>query len=163
MGEHMIVIDLFKLKDGMLAEHWDVIQEMPDQTGLAITATNGTANIDERASAENSKQVVNRFYKSITNKQSPIELIKPDYIEHDPSVINSGKGLVDYLLGDPDRDIKIHRVIAEGDFAVVQSQFKRGGKAFVLYEILRVDTGKIAEHWSVEQAVPEGIEAEDMF
>jgi predicted SnoaL-like aldol condensation-catalyzing enzyme len=163
MDKHMVVIDLFKLKDGMLAEHWDAIQEMPDQTGLAITATNGTADIDERKSAENSKQVVNRFYESVINKQSPIELIKPDYIEHDPSVINSGKGLADYLSDDPDRDIKIHRVIAEGDFVVVQSQFKRGGKGFVRYEVFRVDTDKIAEHWSVEQAVPEGIEAEDMF
>jgi predicted SnoaL-like aldol condensation-catalyzing enzyme len=163
MGKHMVVIDLFKLKDGMLAEHWDAIQEMPDQTGLAITATNGIANIDEKASAENSKQVVNRFYKSIINKQSFIELIKPDYIEHDPSVISSGKSLGDYLSGDPDRDMKVHRVIAEGDFAAVQSQFKRGGKAFVLYEIFRVDADKIAEHWSVEQAVPEGIEPGDMF
>jgi predicted SnoaL-like aldol condensation-catalyzing enzyme len=163
MGKHMVVIDLFKLKNGMLAEHWDAIQEMPDQTGLAITATNGTADIDERKSAENSKQVVNRFYESVINKQSPIELIKPDYIEHDPTVISSGKGLLRYLSGDPDRGIKIHRVIAEGDFVVVQSQFKRGGKGFVFYEIFKVDTDKIAEHWSAEQAVPEGIEAENMF
>lgn len=163
MGKHMVVIDLFKLNDGMLAEHWDAIQEMPDQTGLAITATNGATDIDERKSAENSKQVVNRFYESVINKQSPIELIKPDYIEHNPTVISSGKDLADYLSDDPDRDIKIHRVIAEGDFVVVQSQFKRGGKGFVRYEVFRVDTDKIAEHWSVEQAVPEGIEAEDMF
>lgn len=163
MGKHMVVIDLFKLKDGMLAEHWDAIQEMPDQTGLAITATNGTTDIDKGKSAENSKQIVNRFYESVINKQSPIELIKPDYIEHDPSVINSGKGLANYLSGDPDRNIKIHRVIAEGDFVVVQSQFKRGGKGFVRYEIFRIGTDKIAEHWSAEQAVPEGIEAEDMF
>jgi predicted SnoaL-like aldol condensation-catalyzing enzyme len=163
MGKHMVVIDLFKLKDGMLAEHWDAIQEMPDQIGLDITATNGMANIDEKASAENNKQVVNRFYESIINRQLSIELIRPDYIEHDPSVIDSGKKLGIYLSDDPDREIKIHRVIAEGDFAVVQSQFKRGGKAFVLYDIFRVDINMIAEHWSVEQAVPEGIEAGDMF
>lgn len=163
MGKHLVVIDLFKLKDGMLAEHWDVIQEMPDQTGQSITATNGTSAIHETASAQNSKQVVNRFYEAVINKQLPAGLIKPDYIEHDPSLISSGKNLVDYLFAGHDRDIKIHRLIAEGDFVVVQSQFKRGGKAFVLYDIFRVEQDKIAEHWSAEQAVPEGIEAGDMF
>jgi len=163
MGKRMVVIDLFKLKGGMLAEHWDVIQEIPDQTGQAITATNGTRAIDQTASAENSKQVVNAFYQSVINKQLPAAFINPDYVEHDPSVVSGGKGLAEYLLTGPGREIKIHRVIAEGNFAVVQSQFKRGGKAFVFYQIFRVEDGKIAEHWSVEQAVPEGVEAGDMF
>jgi predicted SnoaL-like aldol condensation-catalyzing enzyme len=163
MGKHMIVIDLFKLKDGMLAEHWDAIQEIPDQTGLAITATNGTEQIDETASAANSKGVVNEFYKSICNKQKRVEFIKADYIEHDPLVIGSGKSLADYLLADGDRDIKIYRVIAEGNFVCTQSAFKRGGKAFVFYEIFRIDQDKIAEHWSVEQVVPDGVVVDDMF
>jgi predicted SnoaL-like aldol condensation-catalyzing enzyme len=163
MGKRMVVIDLFKLKDSMLAEHWDVIQEIPDQTGHTITATNGTATIDQTASAENSKQVVNAFYQSVINKQLPAAFINPDYVEHDPSVVSGGKGLAEYLLTDPGREIKIHRVIAEGNFVVVQLQFKRGGKGFVLYDIFRVEQDKIAEHWSVEQAVPEGVEAGDMF
>jgi predicted SnoaL-like aldol condensation-catalyzing enzyme len=163
MGRHMVVIDLFKLKDGMLAEHWDAIQEIPDQTGLAITASNGTEQIDETASAANSKRVVNAFYKSISNKQSPIEFIEVDYIEHDASVIDSGKSLADYLVAAHDRDIKIYQVIAEGDFVCTQSAIWRGGKAFVFYEIFRIDQDKIAEHWSVEQAVPDGVAVDDMF
>ncbi|WP_184550239.1 nuclear transport factor 2 family protein [Mucilaginibacter sp. FT3.2] len=163
MGKHMVVIDLFKLKDGMLAEHWDAIQEIPDEAGLVVTATNGTAEIDGAASAKISKRLVNAFYTAIINRQAPVNLLKVDYVEHGATVSNTGKGLAEYLLTDHDRDIKIHRVIAEGDFVVVQSQFKRGGKAFVFYEILRVESGKIAEHWSVEQVVPDGVVAEDMF
>jgi len=163
MGKRMVVIDLFKLKDGMLAEHWDAIQEIPDQTGLTITASNGTAEIDAAASAENSKQVVNAFYQAILDKKMPAELLKVDYTEHDPAVTGTGKALDEYLLTGHNREIKIHRVIAEGDFVVVQSQFKRGGKGFVFYQIFRVEAGKIAEHWSVQQAVPDGVEAGDMF
>jgi predicted SnoaL-like aldol condensation-catalyzing enzyme len=84
MGKHMLVIDWFKLKDGMLAEHWDAIQEIPDQTGLDITASKGTSEIDETASAENSKRVVSGFYNAIINKQSTAEFIDQHYIEHDP-------------------------------------------------------------------------------
>jgi predicted SnoaL-like aldol condensation-catalyzing enzyme len=165
MGKRMAVIDLFKLKDGMLAEHWDAIQDMPDQTDMVITATNGNAEIDENVSAANSKHIVDQFYKAIINKESSsviAQFFKTDYVEHDPGVINSGKSLVDYLCED-DRSIKVHRIISEGDFAVVQSAFKRGGKALALYEIFRIEQGKIAERWSVEQAIPDGVEPDAMF
>jgi predicted SnoaL-like aldol condensation-catalyzing enzyme len=163
MGKRMAVIDLFKLKDGMLAEHWDVIQAMPDQTGMAITATNGSTEIDVSASAANSKHVVEQFYKAIINKKSAADFMELNYTEHDPAVVSSGKSLVSYLSDAPHREIKIHRVIGEGDYAVVQSEFKREGKSYALYEIFRIARDKITERWSVEQAIPDEVEAEKMF
>lgn len=164
IGKRMAVIDLFKLKDGMLAEHWDAIQQISDQTGMSITATNGSYEIDQRASAVNNKEIVNQFYRAIMNKDSEAELnsfIDKAYIEHDPGII--GKGLINYLTDDANRVIKIHRIIGEGNFVVVQSEFKRRDKAFVFYEIFRVEHSKIAEHWSVEQAIPDGVEPAAMF
>jgi predicted SnoaL-like aldol condensation-catalyzing enzyme len=163
MGKRMAVIDLFKLKDGMLAEHWDAIQQTPDQTGMTITATNGSSEIDPSASATKSKEIVEQFYKAIIQKVSVTDLIKPDYVEHDPAVIHSGKSLDVYLNSDSSRQIKIHRIIGEGDFAAVQSAFKKGGKSFALYEIFRVAQDKITEHWSVEQVIPDGVEPDGMF
>ncbi len=162
MGKHMAVIDLFKLKDGMLTEHWDAIQSLSDENRKNITATNGTTEIDHGASTENSRFIVDQFYKAIVNKRSAHQFIDIAYVEHDASVIASGLGLAGYL-SEPDRSVKIHRLIAEGDFVAAQSQFNREGKTFVFYEIFRVAKGKIAEHWSVEQVVPDGIKAEDMF
>jgi len=162
MGKRMAVIDLFKLKNGMLTEHWDAIQPLPDENGKTITATNGTTEIDHNASVENSGLVVDQFYKTIVNKQPGTRFIDSAYVEHDASVIASGVGLAGYL-SEPNRSVKIHRLIAEGDFVVVQSQFNKSGKTFVFYEIFRVYNDKIAEHWSVEQAVPDGVKAEDMF
>lgn len=162
MGRRMAVIDLFKLKDGMLTEHWDAIQPLPDESGKTITATNGTTEIDHNASAEDSRVIVDQFYKAIVNKRSAHQFIDTVYVEHDASVIASGVGLAGYL-SESDRSVKIHRLIAEGDFVVVQSQFCKGEKTFVFYEIFRVAKGKIAEHWSVEQVVPDGVKAEDMF
>jgi predicted SnoaL-like aldol condensation-catalyzing enzyme len=162
MGKRMAVIDLFKLKDGMLTEHWDAIQALPDESGKTITATNGTTEINHNVSAENSRLTAEQFYKAIVNKQSADEFIDAVYVEHDASVIASGVGLACYLA-EPERAIKVHRIIAEGDFVVVQSRFDRGSKTFVFYEIFRVAGSKIAEHWSVEQGIPGEIEAEDMF
>ncbi|MDB5147507.1 MAG: hypothetical protein JWQ57_1527 [Mucilaginibacter sp.] len=161
MGKRMVVIDLFKLKDGMLTEHWDAIQALPDESGETITATNGATDIDNTASAENSKRIVSLFYDAVINKTSALQFISAGYVEHDLSITESGKTLTDHIA--ERQGVKLYKVIAEGDFVVVQSQFNRLGKAFVLYEIFRVADDKIAEHWSVEQGVPDGIKAEDMF
>jgi predicted SnoaL-like aldol condensation-catalyzing enzyme len=97
----------------------------------------------------------------VINKASSGQFIHPGYVEHDGMIAESGKTLTDYIA--ERLDVKLHRVIAEGDFVVVQSQFNRMGKGFVLYEIFRVANDKIAEHWSVEQAIPDGVQPEDMF
>lgn len=161
MGKRMAVIDLFKLKDGMLTEHWDAIQALPDESGKAITATNGATDIDNVASAENSKGIVSLFYDALINKTSALQFISTDYVEHDFSITESGKTLTDHIA--ERQGVKLHKVVAEGDFVVVQSQFNKLDKAFVLYEIFRVADDKIAEHWSVEQVIPDGVKAEDMF
>lgn len=161
MGKHMAVIDLFKLKDGMLAEHWDAIQSLPDESGMAVTATNGTSAIDHAVLSENSKMIVSRFYDAVINNRPAAQFIDNDYIEHDHATLQSGKKLAGYIAGK--HDVKLHRMIAEGDFVVVQSQFGPLDKAFVLYEIFRVADSKIVEHWSVEQVTPEGVKPGDMF
>jgi predicted SnoaL-like aldol condensation-catalyzing enzyme len=163
MGKRMAVIDLFKLKKGMLAEHWDAIQALPNQTGDLVTATNGTSEIDVHVSTAVSKRVVEDFYKAVIEKKPAADFIRQHYVEHDPAVIQSGKSLFAYLSTDPERDIKVHRVVGEGDFVAVQSEFKKDGKAYVFYEIFRVADHQIAEHWSVEQAIPDGVEADVMF
>lgn len=157
MGQRKIVIDLFKLKDGMLAEHWDVMQDMPDQSGQLITATNGTSQVDENASANHSKQVVKQFYEAIISKHDGEHFVKAGYVEHDLAVIGSGKDLVQYLTDDSRKEIRIHKVIAEGNFVVVQSEYKKEDKVFALYEIFKVEKDQIAERWIVEMQVPDKV------
>ncbi|AYL96080.1 nuclear transport factor 2 family protein [Mucilaginibacter celer] len=160
MGKHMAVIDLFKLKDGMLTEHWDAIDSLPDESGKEITATDGIAEADKKASADDSKKVIVAFYDAILKGLDAKHFIAADYTEHNAEV--RGSGLLPYL-STPDRGVKLHRFIAEGDFVMVQSQFNRLGKVFVFYEIYRIANHQIAEHWSVEQVVPDGVNVEDMF
>jgi predicted SnoaL-like aldol condensation-catalyzing enzyme len=160
MRKRMAVIDLFKLKDGMLTEHWDAIQALPDESDKIITATNGTAKIDEVASSEHSKQVVMNFYDAIIERRGVVNFIASDYVEHNSEILASG---LTSFFSMPDRNIKLHRFVAESDFVMVQSQFNRLGKVFLFYEIYRIADDQIAEHWSVEQAIPEGVKPEDMF
>ena len=48
----------------------------------------------------------------------------------------------------------LHRVIGEGNFVLTQSEGESGGKPSAIYDLFRVEHGKIAEHWEVIQEIP---------
>jgi predicted SnoaL-like aldol condensation-catalyzing enzyme len=139
MGKRAAIIDLFRLKDGMLAEHWDAGQEIGEEDSM----TNGTATINESANAQESKMVVQQFY-NINDPLKTGKYLSADYTEHNTAST---------LLSWPD-SIKMHRLIAEGDLVFAQCEGMKAGKVFTLCHIFRVEAGKIVEHWSVEQEVP---------
>lgn len=149
MGKRMVVIDLFRVEDGMLTEHWDAVQEIAAGDDLM---TNGTATINEHADTEANKLLVSNFYGEVFENRN-VSLINNylnvNYLEH-----NVAERLNNYLV-DPQHYIKVHKIIGEGDFVVVQSRLTKGLKSFALYDILRIVANKIAEHWSVQQEIPD--------
>jgi predicted SnoaL-like aldol condensation-catalyzing enzyme len=147
MGKRMAVVDLYRLENGQLAEHWDAGQIQPEQKDSLITMTNGTTVIEESANVIKNKKLVNDFYDKIISENivEAGKFITPNFIEHNPSW---------GLFSNSHQDIKIHRIIGEGNFIVAQCECKRAGKAFARYNIFKIEDDKIAEHWSVEQEVP---------
>jgi predicted SnoaL-like aldol condensation-catalyzing enzyme len=139
MDKRAAIIDLFRLQDGMLAEHWDAGREIGEEDSM----TNGTATINENADAQESKMVVQQFYNS-NDPSKTYAYLSADYTEHNTTST---------LVGWPG-SIKVHRLTAEGDLVFAQCEGVKAGKVFALYHIFRVEAGKIAEHWSVEQEVP---------
>jgi predicted SnoaL-like aldol condensation-catalyzing enzyme len=59
---------------------------------------------------------------------------------------------------------QVHNVVAEGNFVFVQSEGQFGGATMAFYDLFRVESGKIVEHWDVVQPVPEAMaHANGMF
>ncbi len=148
MGKRTAVIDLFRLENGLIAEHWDAGQPQTGQGDAIITMTNGQVAIDETTDTEVSKALIDTFYREVFERQNIDEarkFLNGDYIEHSQ---------VQSLLAGVGSFVKMHRVIAEGDFVVAQCEYTAVGKTFAGYHIFRCADGKIAEHWSVEQEVP---------
>lgn len=139
MGKRMLVIDLFKLEDGMLAEHWDAVQEIPhQQSELRIVSTT--------ADTLANKQLVNRFYQEVfINKRKELlnQYLSPDYITHT-------EALETYSY----YQLKVHRIIGEDDLVVVQAELVKGDVSFALYDIFRIQNSLIAEHWGIQQQIP---------
>ena len=46
-----------------------------------------------------------------------------------------------------------HLTVAEGEFALIQSDGDIG-RPVVIYDLFRIDAGKIVEHWDVIQDIP---------
>jgi predicted SnoaL-like aldol condensation-catalyzing enzyme len=148
MGRRVAVIDLFRVEDGLLAEHWDAGQPQSGEPDALVTMTNGTVEINEAANADLSKQVVAGFYREVFENKDPeaakLRLSK-DFMEHNP---------INGLMNKLDDQVTVHKMIAESDFVVTQCEYVTDSTAFARYSIFRIADCKIAEHWSVEQQVP---------
>jgi len=149
MGKRMAVIDLYRLENGQLAEHWDAGQLQPEYENTAITMTNGITVIEDTADAGHNKKIIKKFYEEVltpSNLSQATGYLTPAFIEH-----NALSGLLDAQYA----EINVHRTIAEGNFVLTQCECKRHDKTIAQYNIFKIEDDKIAEHWSVEQEVPD--------
>jgi predicted SnoaL-like aldol condensation-catalyzing enzyme len=147
MGQRVAVIDLFRLQDGKIAEHWDVGKTLTEDENASVTMTNGTTIIDGTADTGRNKSFITGFYCEVFENGNPAaKYFAADYVEHNAT--NS-------LLNNTGGKVKVHRIIGEGDFVVTHCECIRSAKTFARFHIFRIEADKIAEHWSVEQEVPE--------
>jgi predicted SnoaL-like aldol condensation-catalyzing enzyme len=116
-------------------------------------------------SQPDNKAIVREFYDIAFNQKRPLEAVADyigdNYLQHDPmsgdgpgSFIAFANGVAEAF---PEGRTEFKRFIADGDLVAVHSHFIRapGDRGMALVDIFRVDNGKIVEHWSVMQAVPD--------
>jgi len=156
MGNRKSVIDIFRLQDGMVVEHWDAIQDRLEQTGTQVHIHAGMMVIEDIEQTEMNKSLIQRvFHEVIQHLEVENKYVSPDYMEHNPEVMNAGDRL-DTYLSDTTRRLttKVHRILGEGNLVLVQSEGKKSSKPFVFYDLFKIKTEQIVEHWSVEQEIP---------
>ena len=49
--------------------------------------------------------------------------------------------------------VRIHKVLGEGNFVLVVSEGSFAGKEVAFYDLFRVESGKIAEHWDIIESL----------
>ncbi|GAB3953178.1 nuclear transport factor 2 family protein [Spirosoma harenae] len=152
------VVDLFRMQDGKVIEHWDVIQDQPETTLNGNAFMNGSMPLEDAALTIENKAIATDFCQQIFVDRQLDKLpdfVAPDLIQHNPEIVNGVSGLKDYLGQQAEFSIeKVQRIIAEGDFAVVQSEGKWHQNPGLFYDIFRLSEGKIVEQWGVKQTIP---------
>lgn len=161
-SKQKVVVDLFRLQDGKVAEHWDAVQDQPERTLNGHAMMDGPVEMEDTDLTQANKKMVEAFYQRVfVHQQLEVlsDYVSPDLIQHHPDVENGIAGLKEYILQKSGNLSikKVHRVIGEGNFVVIQSEGQLDQKACVFYDVFRLSKGKIVEQWRVHLIVPENM------
>jgi len=142
-NQKLVLLDLMRVQDGLLIEHWDALQPVPDDTGnFIIEGLSIPINHDD---SDENQRIITRYVREVLLKhEENAGYFADNFIEHDP-----------YNCLQKCSFECVHRIIGEGDLVLIQATGTIASKPYVSYDIFRVSAGKIAEHWNVHQLIPE--------
>jgi len=113
---------------------------------------------------EQNKALVLKAFDTLFNKRdyaAAAGFWSDEYIQHSAHIEPGREGLFDLVRSSPDRLHYEHQhIVAEGDFVIVHGRFTGTGRpaAWVAADVVRIEDGRLAEHWDVLQ--DEATEAE---
>ena len=106
---------------------------------------------------EKNKALVLEAFDTLFNKRdyAAAELYwSPNYIQHSAHIEPGRDGLFNLIRSAPDTLRYEHQlIVAEGDYVIVHGRFSGNGRpvAWVAADIVRIENGRLAEHWDVLQ------------
>ncbi len=157
-----ICFEVFRFQNGQAVEHWDNIQERtgPNQSGHSMV--DGPTDASDHDLTERNRSIVQSFAEDVLvarqlNKLT--DFIDTDaFTEHNPrfddglsslraelGVVKGGQRQIDYQC--------VHRVLAEGNFVLCVSEGQLRGVHTAFYDLFRVASGKLVEHWDTNETI----------
>ncbi len=177
-----VFVDIWRVADGRIAEHWDVIQTVPatlrnsnsmwcgkGSDYAAAKALDGTLAAptcglpDPNTSRVKSLGVVTAYTQELASgdvRGSIERWFAPKYVQHSPNIADGTQAAIGYLLQQFGTGAKptgtTARILAQGDLVLFHRHALRAGeeRGTVQADLFRVTNGKISEHWDVKQPVP---------
>lgn len=157
-----IGFEVFRFEDGQAVEHWDNIQERfePNKSGRSMV--DGPTEATDLDLTESNRALVRSFVETVLvdgRLDRLADFVGEDaFLEHNPhsgdgvallrsmlAVEKEGRRQIDYH--------RVHRVLAEGNFVLCVSEGEYGGVHSALYDLFRLENGKIAEHWDTREKI----------
>lgn len=155
-GQKKIVLDLFRLENGFIAEHWDAIQNESEISLNGNSEIKGPIVSEDQEATLKNKTRVQEFTKQVLINRDFDALKKymaTDLIQHNPNMTNGLHDMKQYYQKNNIQ--KVYKIIGQGNFVVTQSKGIVNNQDNVFYDIYRLKNGLIVEHWSVSQIIPE--------
>ncbi|WP_420412454.1 nuclear transport factor 2 family protein [Roseibium sp.] len=159
----LIAFDVFRVEDGVVAEHWDNLQPKPETTVSGRSMTDGPAEITDLGKTQENKELVVGFVRDVLGGAAPEKVTNymdpAVYMQHNPMIDDGLDGLMAAIKSFAEQGQVITKfepqiVVAEGNFVFVASDAIMGGKPWAFFDLWRVEDGKIVEHWDVVSPIP---------
>ena len=106
---------------------------------------------------EKNKALVLDAFETLFNKRDYAAAEKywsPNYIQHSAHIEPGRDGLFNLIRNAPDTLRYEHQlIVAEGDYVILHGRFSGRGQpaAWIAADIVRIENGRLAEHWDVLQ------------
>lgn len=163
-ADEMVSFDIIRLdENGKVAEHWDAMTTLRQETASGRTQTDGPVQATDLSKTEENKALAKAMVEDILMGKNPGKINEyissEQYHQHNPDIKDGLSGIIEavqYLTSQNNmfQYTKIHKVLGEGNFVLTVSEGKWNGTTNVFYDLLRFEDGKAVEHWDVIQPFP---------
>jgi predicted SnoaL-like aldol condensation-catalyzing enzyme len=161
-GGPAIAFDLFRFKDGKIVEHWggQASEKPPNASGR--TEVDGPTEVLDREKTEANRTLV-RTYRETVMVSLRFDRIEEfiegaRYAQHASKIGDGIAQLRARIASVAKEGGQLHltprRFVADGNFVLVLSEGDLPSGPTALYDLFRVENGKIVEHWDVLTPIP---------
>jgi predicted SnoaL-like aldol condensation-catalyzing enzyme len=157
-----IAFDLFRFKDGKIVEHWGGQEPEAPPNLSGRTQVDGPTEVLDRDKTEANRALV-RTYRETVMVALRVDRIEEfiegaHYAQH-ASKIGDGIARLRERIASVAKEggqlyLTPRRFVADGNFVMVLSEGDLPSGPTALYDLFRVENGKIVEHWDVLTPVP---------
>lgn len=162
-GVARVALDVYRVQDGQLSEHWDAVQvEVPaSMTVHGRSMVDGPTAVMDPERTEANRAWVNRFFDEVWlggQVQRLPEFVGPAYQQHNPYIKDGLQGIQQLAAQLEQAGLGFGYTrsplrLAEGNFVLVGSEGFFGPIAqppfAVFYDLFRLEGGQLVEHWDV--------------
>jgi len=158
-GEHQVGFDVFRSEGGKIVEHWDNLQQLAGPNPSGRTMLDGATEIRDLDQTEANKALVASLIQEVFQKHRfdrlPDYISATTYLQHNPHVADGLEGLLQAkpFLAKFHYE-KVFKVLGQGNFVLAMSQIQFDGQEAAVYDLFRVEAGKVVEHWDVLEPIP---------
>lgn len=156
--------EIFRFEGDQAVEHWDNIQKRKGPNSAGHSMVDGVTEVADHELTERNRTFIESFVENVLIagrvEQLNDYVNQEHYTEHNPDRGDSLAELKSDLSASGTEDSaaseykKCHRILAEGNFVLSVCEGYTKQKHSSMFDLYRLQDGKIVEHWDTIEAIP---------